>query len=70
VGLHFYPDEPCTIEIGLKIVPFPYRPLFSRHALRMSIANIVTAKNIAPEIVNMVISSLSIFIPVLSVSPS
>jgi hypothetical protein len=42
----------------------------TRHALRMSIANIVTAKNIALEITNIVISSLSIFIPVLSVSPS
>jgi hypothetical protein len=35
-----------------------------------NITNIVTAKPIAPEIVNIVISSLSIFIPVLSLSPS
>ena len=41
-----------------------------RHALRMSIVNIITAKIIAPEIVNMAISSLIISVPILSVSPS
>ena len=41
-----------------------------RHALRMSIVNIITAKMIAPEIVNMAISSLIISVPILSVSPS
>ena len=35
----------------------------------MSIANIITAKIIAPEIVNMAISSLIMLVPFLSVSP-
>jgi hypothetical protein len=43
---------------------------FTRHALRMNIVNIITAKIIAPGIVNMAISSLIISVPVLSVSPS
>ena len=43
--------------------------LFTRYVLRMSIANIVTAKIIAPEIVNMAISSLIMLVPFLSVSP-
>lgn len=44
--------------------------LFTRHVLCMSIANIITAKIIAPEIVNMAISSLIMLVPFLSVSPS
>ncbi|CUS32667.1 hypothetical protein COMA2_110031 [Candidatus Nitrospira nitrificans] len=39
----------------------------TRHASRMNITIITTAKMIAPKIVTMAISSLIIFVPVLSV---
>lgn len=67
----FYPDEPCAIEIGLKIVPILIpSSFFARQLSRLSIINniIITAKTIMPEIVNIAISSLIILAPVLSVS--
>ncbi len=69
---YFYPDEPCAIEIGLKIVPILISSsFFARQLSRLSIINniIITAKTIMPEIVNIAISSLIILAPVLSVAP-
>lgn len=69
---YFYPDEPCAIEIGLKIVPILVpSSFFARHLSRLSIINniIITAKTIMPEIVNIAISSLIILVSVLSVAP-
>jgi hypothetical protein len=42
----------------------------TRHALRMNVVSIIIAKMIVPEIVHKAISSLIMFVPVLSVSPS
>jgi hypothetical protein len=44
--------------------------LSPRHALRMNVVSIINAKIIVPEIVHIAISSLIMFVPVLSVSPS
>lgn len=63
--------EPSQIEIDVNIVLLrPPVSFFTVHALRMNIANISAAKTIAPEIVNIAISSVIIFVPFLSVSPS
>jgi hypothetical protein len=42
----------------------------TRHALRMNVVSMISAKIIVPEIVHIAISSLIMFVPVLSVSPS
>ncbi len=64
--------EPSQIEIDVNMVLLrPPVSFFTVHALRMNIANISAAKMIAPEIVNIAISSvIIILVPILSGSPS
>lgn len=61
---------PSRIEIDVNIVLLrPSVSFGTVHALRMNITNISAAKMIAPEIVNIAISSVIIVVPVLSGPP-